>query len=94
MKNNVYLFAMNALMCCLFALIVSATISDGKPQIPNQEAIIGKLKDRFVFMIAELINGSIYWIIVSESFFKYYSETPTIVFDITFYYQLCCVLCM
>ena len=47
---------MNALMCCLFALIVSATISDGKPQIPNQEAIIGKLKDRFVFMIAELIN--------------------------------------
>ena len=50
---------MNALMCCLFALIVSATISDGKPQIPNQEAIIGKLKDRFVFMIAELINGYI-----------------------------------
>ena len=55
---------MNALMCCLFALIVSATISDGKPQIPNQEAIIGKLKDRFVFMIAELVYRNNFSIII------------------------------
>ena len=30
-------------MCYLFVLIVSLTLSDGKPQLSNQEAIIGKV---------------------------------------------------
>ena len=34
---------MNAIMCYLFVLIVSLTLSDGKPQLSNQEAIIGKV---------------------------------------------------
>ena len=40
---KVYLFAMNAFLCYLFVLIVSLTLSDGKPQLSNQEAIIGKV---------------------------------------------------